>query len=252
MRTCFILFLSCLICLGQGLFGDPVLDLVLQVRPTVSTGLVPDLVWWKMNENTGTTTADSAGTNTMTHDADWVTGVAGYGLGFNGSSDNGTTGLINYNTNQITLTAWMLITQTNASSIIFEGSPNFYTAGGVNYHVQLTRDILYVGLGIGAVGYRRETNTVLFATNTWTHLTIALDASFNEGDIRVWTNMVEMPMITINDGFNTAAPFMSTNLYVGARQDNSSFFNGKLDDVRIYTGLRTNPADMTLIYSNPQ
>ncbi len=54
----------------------------------LSNGLVG---YWKMDENTGTTTSDSSGNNntssTFSGDVSWVTGVYGSGLSFDGTGD---------------------------------------------------------------------------------------------------------------------------------------------------------------------
>ena len=81
------------------------------------------LGWWRLNEGSGSTASDSSGNNndgTLVGNPQWVVGVAGSALEFNGTSD-----FVNCGndesldiTGPITITCWM------RPSAVGEGGPN--------------------------------------------------------------------------------------------------------------------------------
>lgn len=216
-----------------------------------ATSPTPDILWWKLNEGSGTSiTGDSSnGGDDGSTDADWTTGIAaGSALSFvSANSDDAlTSASITYSTNRLTFSFWL-----NANpqvGMILESSANLNSNDNCFYCYKSGAATVQFSVKNG--GTRAETFTI--ATNQNLHVVAAWDGSTTAGDWVVWTNGVECTVtsVDITSRASTAGldPYV---LYVGARGGSSVFYNRPFDDFRIYSG--TNAiADIAAIYADPK
>lgn len=223
--------------------------LLMSKRASGPSAPVADLLWWKLNEGSGTTITATTGPN-GTHDADYVTGESGSGnaLQFTrSSSDNAASdSALTIGTNVFTITARMYFTTTNEATqqTIIEqagiGSETNVISIGVTTGGLL--DCLMKGVGFT---YREEKTTSGLTPSAWTHVMIVFDGSAN--DIKVYLNgSLASTSIDLNTKTSTGN-FNSQIVHVGSSGGTGTFFNGRIDDLRFYTGDRS--ADVSTLNS---
>lgn len=212
----------------------------------------PDILWWKLNEGSGTSiTGDgSNGGDDGTTDADWTTGIAaGSALSFvSANSDDAlTSASITYSTNRLTFSFW-LNANPQSGQMIFESSAGQNSNDNCYYCYKAGAATIQFSAKTG--GTRAETFTI--ATNQSLHVVAAWDGSTTAGDWVVWTNGVECTVTSVDiTSRATTAGFDPYTLYVGSRGGSSLFYNRPFDDFRIYSG--TNAiADIAAIYADPK
>jgi len=194
---------------------------------------------WKLNSNSGSTAVDSESTNNgVITGAQWVTGVEGSALKFNGVSDyviipNAS----NLNpTQEITIMAWAKTLENKTAKIVQKGD--------------------WDGFGIyqdkwngWKCGIRLETNT--------SHSIYWNDGipMYNEWYLVALTYDGENMKLFVNGQLKNSKA-VSGNLKINSRDfsigsDNGSqkFFNGSIDDVRIY-GKALSQAEIQYIFNN--
>jgi len=197
---------------------------------TISSGLV---AYWKFDEGTGTTAADSSGngnTGTLANGPVWTSGIAGNALYFDGIDDSVT--ILDSNTlnpsSSFTVSAWVnpATTFTDFRSILVK-----------NYRYYLYSSVAgYCGDGIPLGGFSEVTNNTVcqpapLAANTWTHLSLTYDSS----TLMLYRNGVAVATAAASE---TPSP-TTGNLQIGASQY-GEYFQGLIDEVRIYNRALTN------------
>jgi len=219
---------------------------------------VPDLLWWKLNEGSGTTLTDSStgGAGGGTHDADYVTGKSGsgYALDFNGTSDDGaTSAAITYNTDTITVAFWINRDSTTGVRMILESSNNLNNAES-GFGIYIDGSKIAVGFRTLPGGQYRNENISAPAAGEWHHVALVLKRNYNNGstygDIVFYVDGTEVASTVTLNAITTTSNWSNQVLYVGARNRASFWYSGLLDDVRIYTGDRS--ADIAAIMNDPQ
>jgi hypothetical protein len=197
---------------------------------------------YHFDENSDFTAGDSSGNGNdgTIHGASWTNGISGYALEFDGSGDYvdcGEDASLKITTN-ITVSAWIL---PNALENSDKFVSNFgYVGGGSSTGYELAMD--------SATDARfrvRDTSVVYdissFAGN-WTHLVGTNDGSYS----RFYVNGVEV------DSNPVGNPLAATyGLRIGMHgQSGGGWFNGTIDEVRIYNRALTQEEILEL-YSNP-
>ncbi len=227
------------------------------VRPPNNLGLVG---YWPMDEGTGLIVNDMSGnrltgTTTVALAPTWTTGKRGKALNFDGASQRillgtGTVGQKIHGATSVTMSAWI-----NPSTYPSSGRVRVFTV------VQNSITGAYIGLNSATgnleVGGRSNTgdtfqNVVssVIPQDKWTHVVGILNFSTD-----IITLYIDGVFIS-----NNPASFVS-NTYVhilGAGQtdnigmgDNSEYFNGKIDDVRVYNR-QLNAAQVAALYQSGQ
>jgi hypothetical protein len=192
-----------------------------QVAPPV-TGLVAA---YAFNEGSGTTVTDASGTSNAgtTASTTWTTsGKNGGALVFNGSSskvtipDSPSLRL----TTAVTLEAWVY-PATNSSAwrdVVYKGDDNYYLEGTSEN-----------GGTPGAGGTFRSSpiyGTTALPVNTWSHIAMTYD----KANVRLYVNGTQ-----VASGPATANIATSSNpLQIGGDNIYGQYFNGRVDDVRVY------------------
>ena len=179
--------------------------------------------WWKFDEGTGAIAYDSAGNNNngTIYGATWTAGKIGSALSFDGTNDYVDCGSGPSNYDNITVSAWMQ-TSTNGVLVSNRDSAGSY---GTWYTLLSTR----IEIGDNSQGgYRSVTFITPTLNGTWHHVvytkngtnhTIYVDGSLDQ-------------QFTSNADISQNSP-----LFIGkrwTRSNDPSWFNGIIDDVRIY------------------
>lgn len=214
----------------------------------------PDLLWYQFNEGSGTTVADTStdGGDGATTDADWATGKSGSGfsLDFNGTTDDlASDSTVNYGSNtKITVELWCFFDSTSGTRIIAESSAN-WTANGGSFAIAISGGTqLLVGITKGTL--RRSEQIAVPATGAWFHLGLLLDLSVAGGDIKIYKDGTEQGTTIVDNQITGTSNFSDYVLYMGARASSSLWYDGKIDDFRIYSGDQT--SNLSCVVNNPQ
>lgn len=224
-------------------------------RNTAATGPTADILWWKLNEGTGTTiTGDGTnGGDDGTTDADWTTGASGSGsalLFTRANSDNASTdSAITIATNIFTFTGRFFFTATNLSpaQYLIEHA-GIGTESNVVSVALTSAGILDMTMkGVGFT-YRNETSLGV-VTGAWQHVMIVFDGSAN--DIKLYIGGSSQSTTVASNSKTSTGNFNTQIIHFGATAGTGGFFNGRGDDYRIYSGDRS--ADVsTLASETPQ
>jgi len=201
------------------------------IMPPVVNGLVG---WWKLDENTGTIAKDSSisakdGTLLGTTLPTWTAGVMGGALSFDGSSSYvETQAPATKATTNVTLAAWFKTrNHTQAGQYIVHNGSDASSNGygfAVNSESTTTGEIrlLYSSITWFATGF-------IVQDNTWYHGVMVIDSG------RVPRLYINGALVYTGPSFTINAPTLRVDI---GRNDYSStyarFFNGFIDDVRIY------------------
>ena len=198
--------------------GNQATSLLVSVNVNNVAGPVGLVAAYALNEGSGTTTADSSGSNYTGNlfNASWTTaGKFGNALAFNGSSSRvRSTANVALGTS-FTLQAWVF----NPSNAQYE---TILTVGG-------NRDLY---LANGQIGFYNGTSDWLFgspiSTSTWHHIALTYDGS----SLRAYLDGVQQGTAQQTALSSVSAPVQLGALIVGS--SNTDWFAGTLDEVRVY------------------
>jgi len=210
-----------------------------QNTPNPGTGNQDLISHWKLNSNSGSTAIDSESTNNgVIYGAQWVTGVSGGALEFNGTSDYvGVPNASNLNpSNEITIMAWAKTMENKTAKIaekgdwdghgIFQDKWNGWKCGlrleSNNSHS------IYWGDGVPMF-------------DEWYHIAMTYDGS----SMKLYVNgqLKNQKAVTGNLKIN------NRNFSIGSDNGAQKFFNGSIDDIRLY-GSALSQAEIQYIYNN--
>ncbi|MBI4833330.1 MAG: DUF2341 domain-containing protein [Planctomycetes bacterium] len=206
---------------------------------------------WHFSENSGTAAADMSGNGnngTLTNSPIWVDGKFGNALSFDGANDyvsvsdnnaltfgNGTTD------SPFSIELWVYPNSASGAVIAKATASNageyYITTAGGNLYFRLVDNSASGYIGIYAV----------ISQNRWTHITAAYDGNGISG-MRLYFNGVLQATTASSSGSYTAMENLATNLKIGERESGSNYFNGLIDEVRIYNRALT-AAEITTRYN---
>jgi len=214
--------------------------MVLIMVGNVSADLVAH---WPLDDGSGTLAIDVTGNGsdgTLDGDPQWVAGKVGGGLELDGDDivDCGNQDILNFGTNDWTITAWIKTTQTDRGTIFANGSDN---SGGVRFTL--------------ATHEGDNTDKITLTTDDNSTKTQALgDTVVTDGEWYHVAGMREGTTISVHvngvlDGTNTVPETIDfsgssqSNAYLGAIDGNSDpavvafekYYVGVLDDIRLYS-----------------
>jgi len=223
---------TALMCKKRNDFISSVLVLGL-VLTSVAEAVDPSLVgWWKFDEGSGSMAADSSGNGNhgFITGAVWTKGKTGQALDFDGANDYVRI-VVNpalNNLNAITMAAWVY-PRADAHWHVLDkgdGDKRIYAEG-----VSLTLDgrVRYTGTHAYA---QSLSNTLVL--NVWQH--VAMTWSATDNITRLYHNGVEVSYSGQATGSGSVLDDTTQPFVIGARGnlDIVTFFNGIIDDVRIY------------------
>jgi len=192
--------------------------------------------WWRFDEGSGTTAADSSGNGndgTLNGDPQWVVGYFGGALEFDGSDDYIDCG----NDPSLDLTTWTITFWLNLNE---NKDFNAFIVKGLdaaeNYEVLTYGDGHFHFPIIFTDGSRTFGNTAagVCVVGEWAHFAYSYDAAegrrfYKNGDL-------------IFEDTESGTPQASTGiLSIGNEQPMSRYVNGTMDDIRIYNHVLTEP-----------
>ncbi|HPC95841.1 MAG TPA: discoidin domain-containing protein, partial [Sedimentisphaerales bacterium] len=205
----------------------------------------PTLVgWWKFDEGVGTTVRDSSSyrhDGALVGDPQWATGQIGSGaLSFDGSG-----GLVEASEssvldidNALTITAWVNLNNLTTYYFVACKSPSGTAGsnfpGNYEFRVQVTSGLLQLGYqNTPGEVYVFHTSTTAIAAGQWYHVAATL---LKGGQVEFYIDGVSggATAQTAEFGILNDEP-----IRIGGRKDNYSYFNGLIDDVRIYSRVLT-------------
>jgi chitodextrinase len=197
--------------------------------------------WWKFDETSGTTASDSSGNNntgTLVNGPVWTTGKIGGALSFDGVDDYvdaGTSNTFDLSASPFSVSIWTKVhtfSTSGAANRIVIKRTNSNTAwqlnaDGPNDNASYPNTFSFVvqnnGTAVAVVG-----NGSNLLIDTWYHV---VGVSNGSGTLAIYVNGVLLPTATNANSYNIGT---LNNLYIGARTDGGTHFNGLIDDVRIY------------------
>ncbi|MBI2010363.1 MAG: LamG domain-containing protein [Candidatus Chisholmbacteria bacterium] len=220
---------------------------VLGTQDSEGSGGNPPIAWWKIDENTGTSIADTSGNgNTVTASgATWTSGKVGQALSFDGSNDYmNTSSTISFGVKVITLTFWLKWDAfADDNKLAFELSTNYNNNDGsiiVNPDNSSNPSTFNLSIqdSVTTSKYRQE-NFTRPSAGEWHHYAAVFDNSTVTGDIKLYLDGVEQSSTLATNDKDQSSNIRTDTLYFMSRAGTSLFGAGDLDDVKIYDYERT-------------
>ncbi len=196
---------------------------------------------WSLNENGGTTSADACGTSTLTTTGSpqWVTGVNGSALDFDGVADYAeTAGPVLDTTKDYTVSAWARLDRLPG---------NYGTI--VSQDGRATANPFYLQYGQGGFAFSMPGDVRAKATMTpelgrWYHLAGVRDQATNELRLYLDGQLVATQVGGV-DGVSTGPLSVGRAKYAGQKGD---FWDGAVDEVRAYDRVLSN-SEIAALYT---
>lgn len=197
---------------------------------------------WHFDEGSGTTAMDSSGngnTGTLVNNPSWSDGKHGKAIGFDGVNDYADAGNIaafNFptSTTSFTLSAWFKTSGTGIGNVIAKGA-----CGTPGYRLRIGKsggagvaDFFIIDDGGNVIA--RVTSSSTYNDNAWHHLTGVND----NGLLRLYVDGTLIGTATAPSGKSISS---SSSLAIGYDFSSgttgcgSEYFNGTIDEVRIYS-----------------
>jgi hypothetical protein len=202
---------------------------------------------WLMNEGGGLTAYDWSGQGNhgtltgMDPPTDWVMGQFGYALDFDGTNDYvnlGTKVDANYSAGQITMSAWIKTAVTGKWILHDFVTPTF----DIGIWVESSGGNGKLALAVS--DQTRSTGTTRIDDNVFHHVA----ATFDKITIRLYVDgRLDQTTSFSNAGWLTSGDSMGIG---GPSSGGVGYFNGIIDDVRIYNRVLT-PGEVMEMYRNP-
>ena len=197
--------------------------IALTVTSPASAGPTP-AAWWKIDEGSGTTTADATGngnTGTLVN-ATWATGTYGKSIALSGSSS-----YVSVKespsiemSKQLTVAFWMY--GTSNSNVDPRVVTKLYS-----WDVKLNTANRYPQFSSGGKYAMMSTSVPL---NTWRHIVF----TFSSGVVKAYVNGAPVALSTNTFTGTEAIPLQMYGLFIGTDPGKTSSFAGNVDDVRLY------------------
>lgn len=200
----------------SGLFKSPL--------PTAA-GLV---IWYNFDAGSGTTLANAATAYpgddaSLVNTPSWLSSPIVYdqnAIHLDGVNDDIGIGQVLPTGSSFTKEAWIYATSTSGSrNIISSSSSPFWINNG------------YLTAGIGS-NSSVISDPGVFPENTWVHVALTFDNPNNE--MKLYRNGI---LVATNNSVTTN--YTRQNMYIGSLQGSQSFFQGRIDEVKIWNTVRT-------------
>ncbi len=198
----------------------------------------PHLIgWWMLDEGYGTTVLDWSGHSShgrLEGDPQWAAGYDGDALDLDGAGDNVYAVSVQLPTNAFTVALWF-----NSNSALNDSSPRkdfLYWQNGSRPHLTFNRS------GTGEIGLWPNigedfdgplTATRSWAAGTWYHIA----GTFDGASFKIYVNG-NLENVVNHPGTHGDA----SGLLIGCRTNQRNYFDGKIDDVRLYDTALTQEA----------
>lgn len=196
------------------------------------------LGYWALDDGAGTQAKDSSGNN---HDGllekapMWTTGKIGGALAFDGVSNSVDLGDLaaTNGASVLSVSAWVMQSSLSVSRSAvskFAGVKGHFALYASN-QTDGGADDVAVDLGNSIGAY---TTSNLHAANRWEHWAFVFDGTQPTTEqLKIFFNGVQQP-VTLHGVIPRTLPSTTTPVRIGADGNNAAFWNGLVDDVRIY------------------
>ncbi len=190
------------------------------------------LIHIDFNENTGTAVADNMAciSNGTISGATWVAGKSGSGLDFDGSNDT-----VNFGNQAVldldgsfSISAWVKPEQNDAYNAI----AGKYIWG---YYGLYTMNGQLCGFANGSTTDASSSSTATLATGVWSYVVMTFDVN-GDKKVHLYINGAEVTYATQTAMVGSPANDSSSyNFYIGSDLGYRYWFNGVIDEVKIFT-----------------
>ena len=209
-------------------------------EPPMPDSNLPNLIaHWKLDEGSGTVVNDSAGANNGTvYGAAWTDGKISGAMSFDGVDDyiEGSSSPFDFADTTFTASAWFKTTGTQGMIVTEGGCYGGWALRTGNISVTETGLLMVMLKESGSLNAYLAKTATSYNNDTWYHVAAVITTNTsnpagNHADIYV--DGLIVPTTELKPySYAPATP----NWRIGARYDVSPvYFNGKIDDVRIYT-----------------
>jgi beta-galactosidase len=220
------------------------LSVVVNPKSEVLNGLA---AWWKMDEMSGTSAADSSGYGRAAtiSGATFTTGYLSNALHFNGTGNAAT--FASPDTDQITVCAWVRADgQGNSQYPRILDTPGYRLF--FRFDGQGTNALDFATYSTGRNGdWNSGVNTI--STGAWYHVAASYDRTRLANLPSLYVNGSKLPLATITSPSGAQPPYSGTGC-IGNTAGLSRAWNGSIDDLRIYSRLLSD-AEVKAIASMP-
>ncbi|HKR13834.1 MAG TPA: LamG-like jellyroll fold domain-containing protein [Pyrinomonadaceae bacterium] len=188
--------------------------------------------YWKFDENTGSTTADSSGNaynGTLTSGPSWTTGRVNSALSFDGTDDyvqvGAQAGLEMSDT--LTISAWIFPTGAGSDGTL---GGTIVNKEGEYQLFRLPNGSIRWVLANTDPGWALVDTGASAPLNQWTHVAF----TYNKGTGKTYINGSLVHTYSGSGAIVDNIHPSEDDLRIGGRQGWNQFFNGKIDEVRVY------------------
>jgi len=208
--------------LGQ----DKTLTTSAYLRTNWNSGSDSNLLgWWKLDETSGLTAADSSGNGndgTLTNMVgdEWTTGIVDGALGFDGDNDH-IAGIGNCPTGDYTVAGWAKDTGGGDWKVLYSADQEIWL--GVDSGASAA-----VWLDCGGNGKGANTSAGTWTLNTWRHIAGTWDGT----TVHLYLDGLDMPITTYGTPENPLAKAGVIGAW--SQTGDEEVWYGLIDDVRIY------------------
>lgn len=233
----------------------------LRIRFTAYTGTyllspIPDILWYKFLEGSGTVLNDSSltGINSgqLSSSSMWTNGLNGSGFCISGdgaATFAQTFQNVNFNTNILTVCLWAFNPSWGGGTQIWiETDAAGYGTPNAGFIIDNEIGARNFG-GIHSTNFRNEFQT-LPSAGVWHHYAFILDDSTAAGDIRIFLDGIEQSTTIQDSSKSAAANYQTDTLYFFGRGGASLFSNAAFDDIRIY-GRTLSSGEIQAVMNDP-
>jgi Ca2+-binding RTX toxin-like protein len=193
--------------------------------------------WWKLDLTSGTTTADSAGTNDATYinNPTPVEAIVDNGLSFDGVDDYikvGDNDALDFGTGDLSISTWIKTTSTGLDVLVDKRIEASGPVQGYVFAIQNGNLGFQLGDGQGFSNYGYGSSTFV-ADGEWHHVAVTVDRDLTDGG-KFYIDGVQVA--TFNPTTRQGSLDNSIALTIGKRSDSSNpgHFTGSLDEVRLF------------------
>ena len=201
------------------------------------TGTSPvPVAHWKFDEGTGTTAADASGngnTGTLVNGPVWTSGKIGSALQFDGTNDYVNVGnVLNMGMGSVSFGAWVKSSSGVTEDCVVAKKSDGGLSAGWQLCLDWTNNLVQARVSDGTT--LRFTNTALppVADGTWQHVFVVQDRGA-ENTIFLYVDGV--PRASSSLSGLTGSTDSAIPLLIGAAFGAGDFFNGAIDDARVYS-----------------
>lgn len=236
LRKSHIIPLLVFVIFGFVFFFAPTAQAATLLRPANNLGLVG---YWSFNEGTSTLAGDFSGrgnTGTLMGGPTWVAGKLGQALSFNGSSNyvsvDDSAGGFTFPDTTFTVSFWAKTSDSNSSVIISDS--NCSSGSGKGWCIRASGPVQALIKNSADSGNTLRSSNTSINDNRWHHVVVVMTTdtiTASNNNIQIYVDgSLDQGVLTPGLVYGAVNNF----LYIGRRTE-GSFFNGAIDEMRIYS-----------------